>query len=399
MHKYFHKKREKNLSSCFNNKMDNQFDIIIDRRDTSSLKWDKYKGTDIIPMWVADMDFKSPEAVIDQLTARVEHAVFGYTKPPEELKQTVVKRLHDRFGWEVDTEWMIWLPGLVCALHLACRAAGEPGDEIITFTPVYPPFFTAPSPDQKLIEIPLEIQDNRYTFDLEKLKQSITPRSKLLMLCNPHNPVGRAYSREELKAVTEICLENNIKICSDEIHCELILDDKKHIPAASISEEVSDSSITLMSPSKTFNLAGLNCSFAIIPNPSLRQKFARQRYGIVPHVNALGYTAALAAYRDSDQWHKQLLEYLKTNRDIVEDFIAQTPVLSMTHVETTYLAWIDVSRLNLSNPVEFFENAGVGLSDGKKFGGETYLRLNFGCPKELLTEALKRIDQAIKSVY
>jgi cystathionine beta-lyase len=376
--------------------MNYDFDNIIDRRNTASLKWDKYSGSDIIPMWIADMDFQSPPAVLEQLHERIDHGVFGYTLVPQELQDVIVKRMQDKYDWQIDPSWIILLPNLVSALHLSCQAAAKPGDEILTFTPVYPPFFTAPMPSQKLINIPLRRDCDKNTFDLEAFKNAITPKSKLLLLCNPHNPVGRSFDCDELKAITEICLEHNITICSDEIHCDLILDNKIHIPTATISPKVAASSITLMSPAKTFNLPGLNCGLAIIPDEELRKKFIKQRSGTVPYVNALGYTACLAAYRDSEQWHDELLEYLKSNRDIIEDFIAETPQLSMDHIEATYLAWIDVSKLNLPEPAAFFEKAGVGLSDGKDFGCGDHLRLNFGCPKKTLLNALERIKTAIK---
>jgi len=376
--------------------MENNFDRILDRRNTSSLKWDKYAGTDIIPMWVADMDFQSPPSVMEQLTERIAHGIFGYTTVPRELKDVVVKRIRDRYGWQIDSSWVIWLPDLVSALHLSCQAAGGNGDEIITFSPVYPPFFTASAQTQNLISIPLCRENNRSTFDLEAFKNAVTDKTKLLLLCNPHNPVGRVYDRDELEAIRDICLENNIKICSDEIHCDLIYDEKKHIPAATLSDETAANTITLMSAAKTFNLPGLSCSLAIIPDEVLRKKFADKRTGIVPWVNALGYTASLAAFRDGETWHKQLIEYLKSNRDIIENFVSDTPQLSMDHIEATYLAWIDVSRLNLADPPAFFEKAGVGLSDGKDFGSNDHMRLNFGCPRETLTKALERIKTAIK---
>ncbi|MBW8017991.1 MAG: putative C-S lyase [Planctomycetes bacterium] len=376
--------------------MEYDFDQIIERRGTCSLKWDRYAGADIIAMWVADMDFRSPPGVMEQLTDRIDHGVFGYTTAPKELNDVIVKRLQDKYGWQIEGDWIIWLGDLISALHLSCRVAAGDGDEIIIFSPVYPPFFTSPAKTQKLTSIPLRRQNDRCTFDLESFKNAITPKTKLLLLCNPHNPVGRVYDRDELDAVTDICMENNITICSDEMHCDLILDNKKHIPTATLSPQAAANSITLYSPGKTFNLAGLNCSMAIIPDDKLRNNFKKQRSGNVPWVNILGYAATLAAYRDSGQWNKELIEYLRRNRDIVEDFIAGTRQLSMDRIEATYLAWIDVSKLNLADPQAFFEKAGVGLSDGKDFGSGDHMRLNFGCPKQTLIKALERMKTAIK---
>jgi len=374
------------------------FDKILERRGTSSLKWDKYAGTDIIPMWIADMDFQSPPAVMDQLTERIAHGVFGYTMVSQQLQDVIIKRMSDKYGWQIESDWIIWLPDLVSALHLSCRAAGDDGDEIVTFSPVYPPFFIASMQTQKLVSIPLLRQNGRYTFDLDALKNAITPKTRLLLLCNPHNPVGRVYDRDELEAITEICLENNIKICSDEIHSDLILDDKKHIPTATLSAEAAANTITLFSAAKTFNLPGMSCSLAIIPDDELRKRFISKRTGMVPWVNALGYVASLAAFRDSAHWHKELIEYLRSNRDMIEEFIAETPQLSMDHIEATYLAWLDVSKLNLDDPPAFFEKAGVGMSNGKDFGRGDHMRLNFGCPKATLAEALKRIKTAIEQL-
>jgi cystathionine beta-lyase len=235
-----------------------------------------------------------------------------------------------------------------------------------------------------------------FTFDTERLESEISSRSKLLLLCNPHNPVGRRYNREEIRRVAEICLRNNIVLCSDEIHCDLILDGKEHVPTATLGREISANTITLMSPSKTFNIPGLNCAFAIIPNEDLRRSFVRNREGIVPGTNALGYTACLAAYRDCQEWRTVLIDYLRNNRDIVYKFInEEIPGLSMDNVEATYLAWIDARELGVADPALFFEQAGVALSDGKDFQGKGYVRLNFGCPRKILSKALDRMKRAV----
>ncbi len=381
------------------------FDRIIDRRNTGSLKWDKYKGKwarpslvgDVIPMWVADMDFQAPPAVVEALHKRVEHGIFGYAAPSDDLVEAVVERLHARYQWKIKPHWIVWLPGLVPALNVVCRAFAGSEDEIITFTPIYSPFLSAPRLAGKTLRtIPLRRERDLFTFDIEKLKSEISTRSKVMLLCNPHNPVGRRYSRPELESLAEICLRQDIVICSDEIHCDLILDGGEHIPIATLSSEVSQKTITLMSPSKTFNLPGLNCALAVIENEELRKRFVGSRKGIVPGVNALGYIACLAAYRDGEQWRKELIEYLRSNRDIVYKFVNdEIPLISMGNVEATYLAWIDCRKLEIRNPAGFFLQAGIGLSNGRDFGGEGYVRLNFGCPRKLLSQALDRMKHAV----
>ncbi len=343
------------------------------------------------------MDFRSPPALVEALRQRVDHGVFGYTVAPEELTETIISTLQRDYKWKIEAEWIVWLPGLVTGLNVTCRTIGKDGDDVLTAVPVYPPFLSAPKYSRRnLITIPLVETGKRWTFDFDQLENAITPRTKLFILCNPHNPAGRVFTRDELLALAKICLKHDMVICSDEIHCGLVLDkDKKHIPTATFSPEIADITITLMAPSKTFNLPGLGCSFAIISNPDLRRSFQRAMSGIVPFVNALGYTATLAAYQDSSQWHQSLLNYLRTNRDIVEHYINVIPRLSINHIEATYLAWIDTRASGLENPAEFFEIAGVGLSDGSYFDGAGFLRLNFGCPRSTLEQALERMNKAM----
>lgn len=375
------------------------FDTPIDRRTTSSEKWDKYAGRDILPMWVADMDFRSPPAVIEALQQRIGHGVFGYTGPPQELIEAVRAMLQEEYGWSVDEEWLVWLPGLVCGLNVACRAVGDAGDGVASFTPVYPPFLTAPGlAGRELVSVPLVCDDDTWRMDLDALERALTPRTRLLLLCSPHNPVGRVWSREEQQDLLELVERHNLIICSDEIHAGLLLDrDKLHIPFAALSDEASRRTITLHAPSKTYNIPGLGCSFAVISDRSLRRSFRQAMAGIVPHVNLLGYTAALAAYRDSEVWRQGLLEYLRENRDLVLCEISAMPGLKTWPVESTYLAWIDARELGVADPVRFFEDAGVGLSDGIPFGMAGFVRLNFGCPRVQLQTALERMRRAVST--
>lgn len=376
------------------------FDKIIDRAGTDSLKWNHYSDPDVIPMWVADMDFAIPPAIQGALKQRINHGVFGYSIPTPQLTQVVVDYIRDNFDWTIQPNWIVWLPGLVTGINIACRAYAEKGDEIVTFTPAYPPFLDAPPlADQRLVSVPLIHISGKYTIDFDALRKSITQRTRLLLLCNPHNPTGRIFTRAELKQLTDICIEHNILICSDEIHNGLLLDDLPHISTATLSTEVADRTITLMAPSKTFNVPGLSCAFAIIPNPSLRKQFYRTKADIVPYVGTLGYTACLAAFRDSGKWHKALLEYLKNNRDIVYRCINDDiPLIASDRVEATYLAWIDCRELPVDDPAKFFEKAGVGLSDSKDFGCEGFVRLNFACPTQTLQKALNRMKRAVNQL-
>ncbi len=374
------------------------FDRVIDRRRTDSLKWARYGDRDVIPMWVADMDFPSPEPILEALHARVEHGVFGYAVPPKELVQLVVARMERMYAWKIEPSSIVWLPGLVPALNVVCRAYGADGDEVVTFTPVYPPFLAAPPASRKhLRTIPLQRQADRYTFDVERFERELSPRSRILLLCNPHNPIGRRYERDELERIADICIARDVIICSDEIHCDLILDGGPHVPTATLGPPVTARTVTLMAPSKTFNIPGLNCAFAIIENPELRTKFKKAREGIVPGTNALGFAGCLAAFRDCEPWRLALLDYLRDNKNLVYRFInEQVPSLSMDDVQATYLAWIDARKLNVPDPANFFEQSGVALYDGRLFDGDGFVRLNFGCPRATLTEALDRLQDAIR---
>ncbi|HUW97496.1 MAG TPA: PatB family C-S lyase [Acidiferrobacter sp.] len=374
------------------------FDAVIDRRDTGSVKWDRYRDTDIIPLWVADMDFPAPVAVLDALQERVRHGIFGYGNAPRGLLDTVIEYIAASHHWVLRPEWVVWLPGLVTGINLSCRAVGALGDDVLTMTPVYPPFLSAPRlAGRGLVTVPLvQGRDGVFALDWVALEGAVTPVTRLLLLCNPHNPVGRAYARTDLERLGEFCARHDLIICADEIHAGLILDeDKTHVSIASLSPELAKRTITLLAPSKTFNIPGLGFSFAVIPDAALRTRFRAEMRGIVPDVNVLGYVAGLAAYRDGAAWQRALIAYLRANRDLVINTLGATPGLKTTPVEATYLAWIDARGLGVENPQRFFETAGVGLSDGTDFGAPGFVRLNFGCQRTLLEEALARIGRAV----
>ncbi len=374
------------------------FDEPVERRGTGSVKWDRYRDTDIMPLWVADMDFRSPPAVIAALEERVAHGVFGYGNAPADLADTLIAHLEAAHGWAVRPDWIVYLPGLVTGIHLACRATGTPGDGVLTLTPVYPPFLSAPAPSGRILQsVPLaHPAGGRYTFDWDGLAQAVTARSRLLLFCNPHNPVGRVYTRDELERLGAFCERHDLVICADEIHAGLVLDPAaRHVSIATLAPELARRTITLLAPSKTYNIPGLGFSFAVIPDPDLRARFRAQMKGIVPDVNVLGFSAGLAAYREGEPWRQALIAYLRANAQTVAHAIAAIPGLSVSPVEATYLAWIDARGLGVANPQRFCEQAGLGLSDGADFGAPGFLRLNFGCQRAWLTQALRRLETAV----
>ena len=373
------------------------FDNPIDRRNTASMKWDRYRGTDILPMWVADMDFQSPPEVIAALRRRANHGVFGYSHPPEDLVEITLTMLKERYGWTVKRRWLVWLPGLVTGINVSCRATGRRGDDVMTAIPVYPPFLTAPGFNERtLTTVPLIENEKNWTLDFDKLEETVTPRTRLFLLCNPHNPVGRVFTSDELRRLVTFCDKHDLVICSDEIHCDLILDtDKTHFPTAILSSEAAGRTITLMAPSKTYNIAGLGCSLAVISNAFLRKRFKAAMEGLIPDVNILAFTAATAAYRHGEPWRKALVEYLRKNRDIVIQAVNTIPDLYIKPIEATYLAWIDTRQTGLKKPAAFFENAGVGLNNGQDFGGPGFVRLNFGCSRSTLETGLNRMAVAM----
>ena len=384
--------------------MNFDFDTVPDRRGTDSQKWQKYAGRDVLPLWVADMDFLSPPAVTAAVQARATHGIFGYARPVKSSVDAFVDALAVRYGWKIDPAWIVWLPGLVVGLNVTAQAYAGVGDEVLTLTPVYPPFMSAPKNSGRVsVQVPLRLDTaaRRWEINWDALERAVTPRTKLFILCNPHNPVARVWRREELARLGEFCVRHNLVLCSDEIHCDLILDDLPHVPTALLGEAVARRTVTLMAPSKTYNMPGLGISIAIIPDPELRTRFTRAAAGIVAEVNTLAYTACEAAYRDCEPWRQALLAYLRGNRDFILDFVArELPGVSIeAPIEATYLAWLNVSALKLADPIAHFEAAGIGLSDGAFFGVPrgSHVRLNFGCPRATLTEALARMQRAVTS--
>ncbi len=379
------------------------FDQTVERRGTDSIKWRRY-GNDVLPLWVADMDFVSPEPVVKALHERVDHRIFGYGGAGEELVNIIRQRLKSLYDWDVPGEHIIFVPGVVTGLNLAFQLFAGPGDAVLVQPPVYSHFIADPvNRGRMLIDPPLIKKGDTYEVDFDAFERSITDSTRIYVLCNPHNPVGRVFRKDELERFAEICMRRNILICADEIHCDLVYPDHQHIPIATLGGEAADRTITFMSPSKTFNLAGLKCSFVVIKDPVLRKAWIRGSEGLVPHVNIMGLTAALAAYRDGQDWLEQCLSYLKGNRDLLVKYVTEKlPFITITRMEATYLAWLDCRRSGIpGNPFRFFLNESkVALNDGLEYGngGEGFVRLNFACPRKLLADALERMADALKKL-
>ena len=371
------------------------FNQWIDRRHSDSLKWHKYGERDVLPLWVADSDFRSPPSVIEAIKQRAEHGVFGYGAAPTGLIDITLSRLAQRYNWQIEPDWIVLLPGVVCGLNLSVRAFTESGESTVSPTPIYPPFRGAAKlANRAQVNLPLRLQDDRWVMNLDN--SAMQGNERLLMLCNPQNPGGTVYRRDELEAQLAFAQQHDLIVCSDEIHCDLLLSPgAQHIPFATLSEYAAQRSITLLSPSKTFNIAGLGASLAIIPNPELRARFKRVREGIVPGVDILALVAAEAAWRDGDAWLAAQLDYLRANRDWLVAQVNALPELQMAAPEATYLGWIDASRLDVANPMAYFEQHGLGFSPGHDFGDDNFVRFNFGCTRATLEQAVTRLQKAV----
>lgn len=390
------------------------FDKIIERRGTDCEKWDGLKDLfgkeDLLPFWVADMDFETPEEIKDALKKRVEHGIFGYSYPGDRLLELIKERMMKRYGWRIEKEWIVFTPGVVPALGIATRALSHPGDEVILQSPVYYPFFSViENSGCHVVENELMLKNGRYVMDLEGLKGCFRPkkgivpkerRIKTMLLCSPHNPVGRVWEKGELEEAGRIAIDSGAFVISDEIHCEIILKGK-HAPFSSIPE-FEQRSMVCMSGSKTFNLAGLSTSFVIIPNEEVRKNFVETRGSLVPEPNVLGLTALEAAFESCDYWLEALLSYLRDNLELVKRFFSRTEV-KVIEPEGTYLVWLDFRSLGLSDAElrNALLDGGVALDGGHLFGkcGSGFERLNIACPRAILEEGLERIGKALEKLF
>ena len=372
------------------------FDTVIDRSSTASTKWLLY-GPGVLPFWVADMDFKAPPGLLAAVQERLHHGILGYTDTPPALEDAFVDWLSEGFGWSVRREWLVWLPGVVPGLNLAGRAVGDPGQSLLVPVPVYHPFLSVPAnAGKQAIFVDLVREGGRWVMDIDRLEDAVRPSTCALMLCSPQNPTGRAYERGELEALVDFCLRHDLTLVSDEIHCDLLLDaTASHVPSATIHPELR--SISLFSMNKAYNIPGLGLGVAVIPDPDLRASFENADPGLLAEISPLAFSAALWAYSDRSDWLAEVTAYLAQNRDLLEDTVAGLDGVEMTHVEATYLAWLDISALGLANPNAHFERFGIGLSDGERFGGPGFQRFNFACPRATLEQGLSRLVKAVRN--
>ncbi|MFY0989300.1 MalY/PatB family protein [Halomonas sp. C05BenzN] len=391
--------------------MDYDFATPVERRHPAAGNWPSQKwhhyAAEVLPLWVADMDFVSPPEVIEALRARVDHGVFGYGLVPDSLRHTLCEWSAEHYGWRIEPEWQLWLPGVVPALHLASLALTEPGDGVLTVTPIYPPFLkvaerTGRLPQQVALRAPAAA-DETWRLDLEALEAAITPETRLLLWCQPHNPTGRVWRHDELAGLARLVERHDLLVVSDELHCDLLLDEgARHRPLAAAFPELVARTLTLWAPSKTFNLAGLTTACAVIPDAGLRRRFAARVRGLQPDGNVLGLVAAEAAYARGEPWRQALLEVLRGHRHTLAERVTQWPGTVMSPPESTYLAWLDLRRApaleGAASPQQaLLERAGVALSDGADFGWPGFIRLNFGTTASQLEAALDRLDTVLRA--
>jgi len=379
-----------------------RFDELLDRRGTDSIKWSLHDA-DVLPMWVADMDFRSAPPVVAALRARAEHGIYGYPAEPESLRGLIVERLQRRFGWTIELDWIVWLPNVYAGFHLAAHAVTRPGDGALIHTPMYFPILGVPDAvGLRSQTAPLAYTaDGQYELDLDRTEAVLDGRSRLFILCNPHNPVGRVYRRGELEELAELSARHALVVCSDEIHADFVYSGHLHVPIASVAPEIAARTITLMSPAKSFNLAGIPFAYAVIPDATLRDRYEKAKAGLVPHPGVFGFTAAVAAYQDGTAWLDELVAYLEGNRDTATTFLRERiPQVRMTPLEGTYLAWLNCRGLGSGAPpyATLLEDGRVATVDGDRFGegGNGFVRVNLACPRQRLLDGLERICASLE---
>ncbi len=385
------------------------FDANIDRRHTGSFKWSLYPE-DVLPAWVADMDFQAPEPVLRALREAVDHGIFGYHFDSPPLRDVLVHRMAERYGWAVEPNHIIFVPNLVSTLNFTCLAYAEPGDEVLMTTPVYPPFLNAPTNGGRItrtVDLAVRMEAGgrmHYEIDFDALEAAITPRSRIFLLCSPHNPVGRSWTRPELERLAEFCLRHKLLIGADEIHCDVLLDGQSHIPIAALGPEVAAQTLTMMAPSKTFNMPGLGLGFVIATNPEVRQRFEKATAFYMSHPGPLSFAGALAAYSpESQPWLDALLVYLRENRDSLTAAVhGLFPRVRCTVPEGTFVAWLDWRDVPLpaASPYQILlEQARVAFNDGAAFGeaGRGFVRVNKGTSRGNLLEIIERMSRAVEA--
>ena len=381
------------------NPLDPLFAACPDRHGTGSEKWDRYAGRDLLPVWVADMDLVAPAEVLAALHARVDHGVFGYTHEPPEFCTSLAAHLERRHGWQVDPQRIVATPGVVTGLALTARLLADPDAEILTFTPVYPPFLSLPPLAQRrCVRVPLLQQPTTWAVDWAALEAAVSPRSKLLWLCHPHNPTGTVFRHADLLRLAEFAMAHGITVVSDEIWSDLLLDEEhggpRHVPFASLDHPAARDAVTLVAASKTWNLAGLGCAAAILPTAEMRHRWRIAGGGLVPMVNPLGYAASIAAWTRGEGWRRRVVDLLRHHRGLVGAAVDAVPGLACVPADATYLAWIDCRGTGVDDPQAACEAAGLGPSDGREFAAPGFIRINTACPTERLEEALRRLRRA-----
>lgn len=390
------------------------FDEKLERRGSGSIKWDRYPNYE--PFWVADMDFRSPDCVVEAIHRRTDQGVFGYAMPHQGLVEAVLGYLSSMHKVEATADELVHLPGMVPALSLACRAFTDPGDEVMICAPVYYPFFhVAKDSAATIVSVPhvraAATEDDQpediqpagegkttWRFDWDAIETAVTDKTSMLILCNPQNPLGRVFTQAEVVQLAEFCERHNLMLISDEIHCDLVLDpDQPHFSCLNLPEKFQSRLVTLMAPSKTYNIAGLGYTFAVISDAELRRKFVAAKGCTVPEINLLAMVAAEAAYAEGEPWRQDLIAYLTKNRDVLAEFVRnEMPQVRLHEHAATYLYWMDCSALNESQPVEFFaKQAGVYLTDGRPFGSSDHVRFNFGCPEAQMMSGLEAMAKAV----
>ena len=375
------------------------FDSCPERSGTDSTKWHRYADKDIIPCWIADMDFTAPPAVVEAVQARAAHGVYGYPAQREAVLASIVNHLRRRHGWEIKPEWITFMCSLVPGIHAAIRCASKPGESVVTTVPVYPPFMSAPVlSERNSLKLEMVFEGGRWTFDWAKLEAACAqPHAKVLLLCNPYNPLARVFDRGELDRIAALVRKHELTVCSDEIHCDLVLDPAaQHTIFAAMGEDLAARTVTLMAASKTFNIAGLTCGFAIIPDAGLRTRFRRIIQGLSLDQNVFGLAATQAAFDHGEPWRLECVEYLRGNLDLIEQELKSMPgVVLRQRPQASFLVWFDITALGFDDAHVEFEKGGIGFGNGADFGGPGHVRLNFGCPRERLREILRRMKVVV----
>lgn len=377
-----------------------KFDIAVDRRSTACRKWDMHP--DLLPFWIADMDFASPDCILEALKKRIDHGVFGYGQMPDSLRHAIVDYMKASHDAEIRPEWIVPVPGCVSGLLMCAHTCSSAGDSYLSCDPVYAPIRDLPG-DYPItyIGIPHIKKDGRWTFDEKALEATLRPDTRFFILCNPQNPLGTSFSEKEVTRLAEFCEKHDLYLCSDEIHCDLILDDSvKHFSAMRLPDILRKRLIVLTAPSKTYNIAGLSFSFAMIPDEGLRRRFISTLGHKLPGIPCISYDAAEAAYKEGEPWRKEMISYLRGNRDFFYDYIEKNiPALKLDPMESTYLVWIDCTALGQENPSEFFKKtAKVFLNDGAYFGSPQFVRFNLGTSRDLIEEGLRRMKEAVQEL-